>query len=122
MFRKLAAFILSLSLLGVTFSNTLLLLDYRINTGSYARYCINKYRPYLKCNGQCQLMKKLKAQEEKEKKNTESTTEISIVLFMTETAEPQTPDRSVAIPLYPLPRHEASMAGYNSPVFQPPRS
>lgn len=45
--------------------------DYYVNTAKYAKNCVNKARPQLHCNGQCQLMKKLKALEEKEKKNPE---------------------------------------------------
>lgn len=31
------------------------------------KQCVNKYRPQLHCDGKCQLMQKIKAQEEKEK-------------------------------------------------------
>jgi hypothetical protein len=54
-----------------TFGQLLIVADYYINTGSYAKNCENKNRPQLKCNGKCQMMKKLKGEEKKDQQNPE---------------------------------------------------
>lgn len=43
--------------------------DYKANTNAYALNCENKARPQMHCNGQCQLMKKLKKEEKKDQEN-----------------------------------------------------
>lgn len=43
--------------------------DYYINTGSYAVNCENKAKVEMYCNGKCQMTKKLKQEEEKDKNN-----------------------------------------------------
>ena len=45
--------------------------DYYSNTAAYAKNCINKAKPQMHCNGKCQMMKKLKAQEKKDQQNPE---------------------------------------------------
>lgn len=66
LFRLLTTVVLLTAFLVQTFSRTAVVLDYYSNTSAFARNCINKARPLLHCNGQCQLMKKLKAIESKE--------------------------------------------------------
>ena len=44
--------------------------DYELNKGFIAKnLCENRTRPWLHCNGQCQLMKKLKQEEKKDQTN-----------------------------------------------------
>lgn len=43
--------------------------DYYVNTEAYALFCENKEDVELHCNGQCQLMKKLDVEDEKDKNN-----------------------------------------------------
>ena len=54
-----------------TFGNNLFLLDYQFNKARFAKNCVNKARPQMHCNGQCQLMKKLRQQQKKDEQNTE---------------------------------------------------
>ena len=54
-----------------TFGQAFIVADYYINTASFAKNCENKARPKLQCNGKCQMMKKLKAQEKKEQQGPE---------------------------------------------------
>jgi hypothetical protein len=46
-----------------SFQQLVTIADYYVDQAAYAKNCINKYRPKLNCNGQCQLMKKLEKQE-----------------------------------------------------------
>ncbi len=39
------------------------MLNYYVNTASFAKNCINKARPKMQCNGKCQVMKKLQEEE-----------------------------------------------------------
>jgi hypothetical protein len=64
--HKIAAAILLLAFLGQTFNQGFYYVGYAINKAEYIRNCENKYRPMLHCNGKCQLMKKIQAQQKKE--------------------------------------------------------
>jgi hypothetical protein len=64
-----------------TFENGLIVLNYYTNAASFARDCENKARPQLHCNGKCQLLKKLKQQENKDQQNSGRKAENKIGLF-----------------------------------------
>ena len=53
--------------LAQTFSRYVTLADYYTNTAEYARNCENKDKPWMHCNGHCQLSKKLKQQDTNDK-------------------------------------------------------
>ena len=57
------------ALLLQSFNRMLVIGDYYINTGSYAVNCENKAKVEIHCNGKCQMTKKLKQEEEKDKNN-----------------------------------------------------
>ena len=62
-------FLISLVLLQ-TFSREVLVVDFTLNRASItARFCVNKARPQLHCNGNCYFAKQLKKQEERESKS-----------------------------------------------------
>ncbi len=54
-----------------TFNKIIVVVAYYTNTASFAKNCENKAKPMLHCNGHCQLMKKLKQEENKDKQNPE---------------------------------------------------
>lgn len=60
------ATILLFSFLGQSFSQGWYYLGYLVQKEEYMKRCVNKALPQLRCNGKCQLMQKMKAQEEKE--------------------------------------------------------
>lgn len=66
MLRQITAYLLLTAFLLQSFGTGLYYLDYYRNRSEYAKNCINKLRPYLHCNGKCQLMKKLQQQQKKE--------------------------------------------------------
>lgn len=52
------------------FSRELLAIEFALNrTAIAARYCVNKVRPALHCDGKCYFAKQLKQQEERESKS-----------------------------------------------------
>lgn len=64
--QKIIAAILIFAFLGQSLNQYWYYLDYIIEKKEYIARCENKALPQMHCNGQCQLMKKIKAQQEKE--------------------------------------------------------
>ncbi|RZL02387.1 MAG: hypothetical protein EOO62_22470 [Hymenobacter sp.] len=63
------AYLLAALVLLQTFSRELLVVDFALNRATItARFCVNKARPQLHCDGKCYFAKKLKQQEERENK------------------------------------------------------
>ncbi|MBA4198153.1 MAG: hypothetical protein C0459_11430 [Chitinophaga sp.] len=71
MFKQFVTILLLTAFSLQTFQKAGMVLNYYTNTASYAKNCENKARPMLHCNGKCQLMKKLKQEENKDKQNPE---------------------------------------------------
>lgn len=71
--EKLYRYVATLLILGVmlmqTFSNAVIVGGYYLNTGGYARYCVNKAKPWMHCNGKCQMLKKLNQEEKQDNQN-----------------------------------------------------
>ena len=70
LFRRTAAFLLLLMFFAQAFSRYFLVADYYVNTSAYLANCVNKDRPWMHCNGRCQLCKKLHQQAGAEDKQT----------------------------------------------------
>lgn len=63
------SYLLILLVLLQTFSREALVVDFTLNRAAItARYCVNKTRPQLHCDGKCYFAKQLKKQEERENK------------------------------------------------------
>jgi len=56
-------------------NKVLIVFDYYANTATFAEKCENKARPSMHCNGKCQMMKKLKQEENRENKAPEKRSE-----------------------------------------------
>lgn len=69
-FRRATAFLLLLVFFTQAFSRYLLVADYFVNSATYAANCINKDRPWMRCNGRCQLCKRLHQQDKTEDRQT----------------------------------------------------
>ena len=70
MWRFIAATFFLLSFLIQTFSTNLITADFYANQKYIAAaLCVNKNNPEMKCCGKCQLTKKLKQEENKDKQN-----------------------------------------------------
>lgn len=64
------SYLLILLVLLQTFSREVLVVDFTLNQATItARFCVNKARPQLHCDGKCYFAKKLKQQEERESKS-----------------------------------------------------
>lgn len=49
--------LLSAIIFMASFQNTLLLVDYKINTAYYELHCVNKSKPEMNCHGKCGMKK-----------------------------------------------------------------
>jgi len=86
MFKKLTAIFLFAAFAIQTFNKAVIVFSYYTNTSAYAKYCENKAKPMMHCNGHCQMMKKLKQEENKDKQNPERTNDTKDeVLFFSDT-------------------------------------
>ncbi|MDJ1469228.1 hypothetical protein QNI19_31545 [Cytophagaceae bacterium DM2B3-1] len=84
MLRKLLIPLLLFSLMLQSFSRVGIVASFYINQKVIANtVCINKTKPYLKCNGKCYLAKKLKKAEEQHQRNTSAIKRQSLILFYT---------------------------------------
>lgn len=89
--RQIFTFLLMTAFALQTFNQWIIAAEYRINTAAFAKNCINKAKPILKCKGKCQMMKKMQEEEQKEKdsaqkKGTETNTSISSKSFFCNTS------------------------------------
>src|SRR5215831_7126919 len=71
MFRQIAAIFFLMVFSMQVFNRNVIMLNYYTNTAAFAKNCENKSKPMMHCNGKCQMMKKIKAEEKKEQKNPE---------------------------------------------------
>ena len=65
--QRFWATILLISFLGQSFNQGWYYVGYLIQKEEYMKRCVNKARPQLRCNGKCQLMQKIKEQEERDR-------------------------------------------------------
>lgn len=54
-----------------TFSNAVIMAGYYVNTAAYAKNCENKSKPWLHCNGKCQMKKQLTDENNKDQQSPE---------------------------------------------------
>jgi hypothetical protein len=64
--QKVFVYILVIALLGQTFGQGLCYVGYLVEKQEYIKRCVNKARPQMRCNGKCQLMKKMQEQQQQE--------------------------------------------------------
>ena len=60
-----------LAFLGQTFNRAVIVSSSYTNSAAYAKNCVNKAKPMLHCNGKCQMLKKMKQEENNDKQNPE---------------------------------------------------
>lgn len=82
--QKLYALVLIFALLIMTFPKAFVLTNFYLNRGEYAALCINKDKPQMHCNGQCQMNKQLNQVDHQESQNPEKAIQSipQVVLFV----------------------------------------
>lgn len=81
MLRNIAVIPLLIAFAAQSFSGTFIQLGYAINPAAFAKYCVNKAKPKLHCNGKCQMMKKMQEEEKKEQENTENKLDYKVTIL-----------------------------------------
>jgi len=71
MLKQIATFLILTAFAVQTFNRAVIVFNYYTNTAAFAKNCENKAKPMLHCNGRCQMLKKLKQEENKDKQNPE---------------------------------------------------
>jgi hypothetical protein len=74
--KKIAAFILTMAFAVQTFNFSFIVFEFYANQKYIAaRLCENRDKPLLHCDGKCQLAKKIKSEQNKNRQNPERKTE-----------------------------------------------
>lgn len=71
MIRQLLILCLLAAFAVQTFNRVAIVVNYYANTSSFIKNCENKAKPQLHCNGRCQMMKKLKHEDNKDQQNSD---------------------------------------------------
>ena len=119
------SYLLILLVLLQTFSREVLVVDFALNRATItARFCVNKARPQLHCDGKCYFAKKLKQQEERENRAPNVLKEKLEMLPVAFAAlVPPAPMRWATPPMGYGPYQASTMlASPLQGVFQPPRA
>ncbi len=66
-YKLILAFLVLVAFSARTMDGFLIVVDYYTHTAQYAKNCINKDKPYMHCNGKCQMFNKLKTREKEDK-------------------------------------------------------
>ena len=116
-------------MVSIIFSNSLikayLFLEYRLNQAEITRkFCENKAKPKLQCNGKCYLAKQL-AKQEKEEKSTSETSKFKLEVVelnapMQETMHFSYPIISSLLNKIQFIYSEPNSDSYLSSIFHPP--
>lgn len=123
MFKPVTASILLLAFIAQTFSGPFIRLDYFINTAAYAKNCVNKAKPKMHCNGQCQAMKKIQEEEKKEQQNSEKKSEIKIQVLSSKSFYPTVSSGIILISKIKkiFPASNADSIDRSLDIFHPPQ-
>jgi hypothetical protein len=108
-----------------TFSREVLVVDFTLNRATItARFCVNKARPQLHCDGQCYFAKKLKQQQERENKAPNPLKEqLEMLPVAFQSLVPAAPQRWGSAPVgYGTIRAAGAPVRAAQGVFQPPQA
>jgi hypothetical protein len=117
--------LLILSLTLSEFQRIFVYAGFKINQGYIAKnFCINRSKPWMHCNGRCYFMRKLKAAEENEKKQTEKDNlnrlEVCFFQSVTEFNFEQNYSEHAAIMGF-LPYNSSYNDPYQRSLYRPPQ-
>lgn len=102
------------------FSKTFLVLNYEMNKNSIAeKYCVNKNKPQIHCQGKCHLVKQMKEEDEKESLPQSRTEKYEVQLFL-ESEEYSIAFLPASLRLFTSYKEKKTITQVFS-VFHPPR-
>ena len=119
------SYLLILLVLLQTFSREVLVVDFTLHQATItARFCVNKARPQLHCDGKCYFAKKIKQQEERENKTPNPLKEqVEMLPIAFQILVPAAPIRWASTPVGYGPYQSAWVpASASQGVFHPPQA
>lgn len=124
MLRLSIIILLITAMLTQSMSRGIIVLSYFTNKKAYERYCVNKARPQLHCDGKCQVAQKIKQEEERDQKDPLKSSRFSEVVFINQNAFIPIEPVFTAIPAntYLLPLSIGHTAAFSSTFFHPPNT
>jgi hypothetical protein len=84
-------------------------------------FCINKDKPWMHCNGHCQLAQKMKEEENKDKQTSEHKSEIKTEAFCINYTSLQPKENMQGIDVHYPVLKESIFRGEKSGIFHPPQ-
>ena len=121
MFRWLTSILLLTAFAVQSFSQVLIVAEYYTNTAAFAKNCENKARPVLKCQGKCQMMKKLQEEEKKNNQSSERKGDIKNEVVSSKSFFTQLPiSIKAAVPVYAAYLSDYCPIGKATDIFHPP--
>jgi hypothetical protein len=108
-----------------TFSREVLVVDFTLHQATItARFCVNKARPQLHCDGKCYFAKQLKKQEERESKSASPLKErLEMLPVAFRSLVPTAPARCASAPVgYGSPRSAWVPTTATRGIFHPPQA
>ena len=121
MIRYISAILLLCAFAIQTFNGVFILISYYANTEAYTKYCVNRFRPQLHCEGKCVMMKKMIEAEKKDQQSSQPKLEVKNDVFTSDNIS------SLNVPFYTegdevfltrLPGK--SSTGFPESIFHPP--
>lgn len=88
MIRYISAILLLCAFAIQTFNGVFIVVSYYANTGSYSKYCVNRFRPQLHCDGKCVMMKKMIEAEKKDQQSSQPKLEVKNDVFTSDNISP----------------------------------
>ncbi len=121
MMRRFTAYILIAALVSANFSRLFVYAGFELNRNYIASHlCENKDKPWLRCDGKCYFIKKVKQTEEKEK-NDERQSQKNLFQEASFSKKPDIRFYSQVLQVMWVPDHHVTLPIVDLPIFQPPQ-
>lgn len=119
--NRTVAFFMMLIFMAQSFSNLFLFADYYMNTAAFAEQCVNKNKPQMHCNGQCQLSKRVETENKRDQGNPERKAENKIEALSSKNFFTQVESINRPILKKQYPFFNTGKFSHHSPrIFHPP--
>jgi hypothetical protein len=121
MMRRFTACLLIAALVSANFSRLFIYAGFEMNRNYIAAHlCENVNKPWLRCDGKCYFIKKIKQTEEKEK-NDERQSQKNLFQEAFFSKKPDVRFYSQVLQVIQVPNHHVKLPIVDLPIFQPPR-
>lgn len=121
MLRNSIAYLLIIALIATNFSSLFVYAGFELNRNYITtKFCENKDRPWLHCNGKCYFIKKIKQAQDKEKSD-ERQSQKNLFQEALFTQKPVICFYSRVLQVYLVGTHRVTLPTAYFPVFQPPQ-